>query len=318
MEMKREEFKFMIDLHMHSKYSDDGEFSPSELVEICKKHHIQAMAIADHNSAAANEEGERAAKEAGILYIPAIEIDCMFRGGQYHMLGYGIDYKSPDFQAIEDNLRSQGLEASRKRIELTKKLGLVAEERELREVMKDSYWPELWMGEVFAAVLFNKPEYKDHPLLLPYREGGERSVNPMVNFQWDFYASGKPCYVETTFPSMEEVVAMIHKNGGIAVLAHPYANLKDKSDKEAEELLDGIIGLGIDGIECFSSYHTPELADYYYHKAKEAGIIATCGSDFHGKLKPAIEMGGAVFGTEMESETYWGQTLTQFKNILTI
>ena len=26
-----------IDLHMHSKYSDDGEFKPAELVEKCHK-----------------------------------------------------------------------------------------------------------------------------------------------------------------------------------------------------------------------------------------------------------------------------------------
>ncbi len=25
----------MIDLHMHSRYSDDGEFTPTELIEQC-------------------------------------------------------------------------------------------------------------------------------------------------------------------------------------------------------------------------------------------------------------------------------------------
>ena len=49
---------------------------------------------------------------------------------------------------------------------------------------------------------------------------------------------------------MEEVIQIIHKNGGMAVLAHPGINLKRK-----ESLLDGISGLGIDGIEAFSSYH---------------------------------------------------------------
>lgn len=290
----------MIDLHMHSKYSDDGQFSPAELVEICKKHHIKAMAIADHNSAKANEEAEMAAKAAGISYIPAIEIDCTFRGGLYHLLGYGIDYKSPDFKKIEENVRAQSLQASRKRMELTKRLGFEVEEAELRDVMKDSNWPEQWMGEVFAAVLLEKPEYKNHPLLLPYREGGARSDNPLINFQWDYYAYGKTCYVEMTFPTMKEMIETIHKNGGIAILAHPHANLKNSVDAEA--LLDGIIGLGLDGIEAFSSYHTPELADYYAKRAEAAGLLVTCGSDFHGRLKPAISVGSAVFGSKMDGE----------------
>lgn len=41
---------------------------------------------------------------------------------------------------------------------------------------------------------------------------------------------------------MEEIINLIHKNGGIAILAHPGVNLKNK-----EELLSGIIALGIDG-----------------------------------------------------------------------
>ena len=47
-------------------------------------------------------------------------------------------------------------------------------------------------------------------------------------------------------------IDIIHENGGLAVLAHPYVNLKGK-----KYLLGGIIDLGVDGIEAFSSYHTP-------------------------------------------------------------
>ncbi|MBM6838217.1 phosphatase, partial [Clostridium saudiense] len=30
-----------VDLHMHSSYSDDGEFSPKELVELCLEKGIK-------------------------------------------------------------------------------------------------------------------------------------------------------------------------------------------------------------------------------------------------------------------------------------
>ena len=96
--------KSTIDLHMHSCYSDDGEFSPEELVWKCKSHGIKIMAITDHNCVRANGPAERTAAEAGIIYVPAVEIDCTFQGVNLHVLGYGIDYGSPDFQLIENDI----------------------------------------------------------------------------------------------------------------------------------------------------------------------------------------------------------------------
>ena len=39
-----------IDVHMHSLYSDDGEFSPEEIIAIGKKEEMEIMALTDHNS----------------------------------------------------------------------------------------------------------------------------------------------------------------------------------------------------------------------------------------------------------------------------
>ena len=50
-------------------------------------------------------------------------------------------------------------------------------------------------------------------------------------------------------------------------------------------------GIRIDGVECFSSYHTSETNEYFYNKAKELNVLYTCGSDFHGKTKPSIYLG---------------------------
>ena len=102
----------LMDLHMHSYYSDDGEFSPGELVRQCGMNGIRIMSIADHNSVRANEAGRQAALRAGITYVSGIEIDCTFRGVNLHVLGYGIDDTSHDFTCIEDNIRSQAAAAS--------------------------------------------------------------------------------------------------------------------------------------------------------------------------------------------------------------
>lgn len=280
----------MIDLHMHSRYSDDGEYTPAELAARCAAEGIAVMSVTDHNCIQANLEAQEAAQENGIGYIPGIEIDCTFHGVNFHVLGYGIDYESEDFRRIEQNIRQQSFQASKDMLEKTQALGFPVTKEDMQDIAKDHYWKDAWTGEMFAEVLLNKPELQEHPMLKPYRPGGLRSDNPYVNFYWDYYSQGKPCYVKIDYPPMEDIIDVIHRNQGIAVLAHPGVNLKAK-----EELLEEILELAIDGIEAFSSYHTPEQAEYYYRKAAEKQLLVTCGSDFHGKTKPAIQLGKAVF-----------------------
>ena len=113
----------MIDLHMHCRYSDDGEYTPSELVEKCERAGVRLMSVTDHNCAKANEEAQRAAEERGIRYIPGIEIDCTYENINFHVLGYGIDYRDSGFEAVEKNVADQSAQASLERLEKTQALG---------------------------------------------------------------------------------------------------------------------------------------------------------------------------------------------------
>lgn len=277
----------MIDLHIHSRYSDDGEFTPSELIEQCAEKRVRIMSVTDHNCAKANEEAAQAAEKKGITYISGIEIDCTYQDVNFHVLGYGIDFMSGDFEAIEKNIDDQSFQASLDRLVETQALGFWhITENNMWALSKNNYWQGKWTGEMFAEVLLSMPEYADHPILKPYRPGGERSDNPYVNFYWDYYSQGKPCYVKIDYPAIEEIIDIIHRNHGIAVIAHPGVNLKGK-----EFLLDGILDLGIDGIEAFSSYHNQKQAEYYCSIAQKKRIFVTCGSDYHGKTKPSIMIG---------------------------
>lgn len=275
----------MIDLHMHSNYSEDGEYSPSELAAMCARQGIRVMAVTDHNSVRANEAAMAAAKACKIRCLSGGEIDCTFSGVALHVLGYGIDPQSTDFARIEQNIRAQSALASQARLAKTRALGFRLTEAELQAQCSNPFWKESWSGELIGEVLLAKPEYREHPLLLPYRSGGKRSSNPLVNFYWDLYAPGKPCYVKMQYPSLEEVLDIIHRNGGYAVLAHPGVNLKGK-----EALLSSLLPLGFDGVEAFSSYHSPAQAAFFFRQAQEAGLFSTCGSDFHGKTKPAVRL----------------------------
>lgn len=275
--------KNYIDLHMHSIYSDDGEYTPTQLVEMCARRGIRIMAIADHNKVDAVDEARQRAEALGIQYIPAIEIDCTYQNINLHVVGYGIDDKASEFTALGESVLNQELELSMKKIELTKQLGFEVIKEELDRLSDNG----VYTGEMFGEVILAKEEYMEHPLLKSYREGGERSNNPYVNFYWDFYAQGKPCYTKVIYPFLKEIVDLIHQYGGKAVLAHPGENLKGRFEI-FDEMTDFV---KFDGVEAFSSYHDAETADYFYKKGQEYGIMTTCGSDFHGKTKPSIQLG---------------------------
>lgn len=287
----------MLDLHMHSIYSEDGDIHPAQLVEKCRVAGVDFMSVTDHNSMRGVEEAAVAAKAAGIAFLNGVELDCTYRGLNFHVLGYGMSNARGDFDALDAEMEKKYREVAMGYLRKTRALGFEVTPQELRDVAWWSIFPERWTGERFGEVLLNKPEYADDPRLVPYRPGGARSDNPCINFYWDFYSQGKPCYMEMEFMPMARALEMIMDNGGVAVLAHPGNNLKGH-----EELFDEIMDLGISGVEAFSSYHSVEQTAFYCRRIRGRGGFCTIGSDYHGRLKPAISLGRVAFPVGIERD----------------
>lgn len=274
-----------IDLHTHSKFSDDGEFTPEELLAKCTVAQLDYFAIADHNSV----KGSRIALANGaypdVTCIPAIEIDCTLDDVNYHMLGYGVDVTDPIFEKIEEHVAKQERVGSQTRMQQIRDLGILFEDAYIKQITTDG----IVSGEAIAEAAMKFDVEKNHPLLQPYYPGGERSDNPYVNFYWDYCSSGKPGYVEILYPRAEDIVNVLHDQGAIAVLAHPGMNVK-----EVESRMKRMIEIGIDGIEVYSSYHSLEQIAYYQTWAEAHALLITCGSDYHGKTKPSVKLGQCV------------------------
>jgi len=267
---------------------------------MCHQAGVRFMAISDHNCAKANGEAEEEAERLNIQYIPAIELDCTYKGMVLHLLGYHVNYKSPDFEVLENNIRKQNKKTSIETLKLTREMGFHVTEDELNAISEKRYWKDVWGPEMIAEILLGKPEYRDSEILLPYREGGTRSDNPLVNFNWDYYSPGKPCYVKMVYPGLQEIISTIKDNGGKAVLAHPGISLKNRL-----EFFDEIIKHDIDGVEVFSSYHDRLNAEHFYREAQKHNLQVTCGSDFHGKTKPAVRLGeSGCFINQAEIENH--------------
>lgn len=271
-----------IDLHMHSICSDDGQYSPEELVSMCCRTGVSIMAIADHNCVRSIDREMKACTQENIRGIPAVEIDCTFQNTGLHVLGYGIQWHMPVFQQIEDSVRNQEIACGQKKLELTNALGFHVHKEQMDSLSSDG----VYTGEMFAEVLLKDPDYQDHPLLKPYRKNGLRSDNPYVNFYWDYYSQGKPCYTEVHYPSLQQTLQIIRDANGVSVLAHPGISLKGKP-----ELFQKIADAGIQGVEAFSSYHSDSDREFYLKQGQERNLLITCGSDFHGKTKPSIHLG---------------------------
>lgn len=84
----------MIDLHMHTKYSD-GSDSLCELLTRVENKKLNTISITDHNTGLAYEEMEKIdlRKYYTGKIIPGIELNTKVLGVPIEILGYGIDYK---------------------------------------------------------------------------------------------------------------------------------------------------------------------------------------------------------------------------------
>ncbi len=272
-----------IDLHMHSYYSDDGEFEPKQLIDLCLEKNIKYFSIADHNSVRGIKEAKEYCVGKNINIIPAIELDCTFNEINLHVLGYGIDCDKTVFYDIEDNIIKQEQFASKKRMKLVKELGIDFSDEIINSLSRNG----VVNGEMIAEAAMKFDKNHENPLLMPYYENGSRSDNPYVNFYWDYCAQGKAAYAEVNFISLQEAISIIEESGGIPILAHPGNNIK-----ESINLLEQIISCGIKGIEVYSSYHSKEQVEFYKKFSLKHKLLLTCGSDFHGKTKPSIVIGG--------------------------
>jgi hypothetical protein len=163
-------------------------------------------------------------------------------------------------------------------------------------------------GELIAEVMLSDKKYYS-PLLSPYMKGGERSDMPYINFYLDYFAQGKSTFVPINYMTYADAVEMIMDNGGIPIVAHPGLNLKGK-----EEIVEKLLNKGAQGLEVFNNYHDMMQINYFASVVQQRNAIMTCGSDFHGKTKPSINIGQFKFNNQFED--YLKSSIQQLKTTL--
>ncbi len=274
-----------VDLHMHSIYSLDGEYTPSELVSLCKKKNLSMAALTDHNSVRGVDEFCKAAEAAGIAALTGIELDCIYNEVDLHLLGYNIDAVDKRYAQLEEAVLEQKRSSAQEYLRIFRDMGIHLDDKQMEKVSREG----VYTGEMIAEVALADIRNENHPILVPYRLGGSRSDNPYVNFFWDYCAQGKEAYIPIEYITFEEALALITDTGGFAVIAHPSHTIG-----RCKETIEYMVSCGVRGLEVFSSYHTMDDISYYAQIAEELHLLKTAGSDFHGKTKPSVELGNPM------------------------
>jgi hypothetical protein len=286
----------MIDLHIHTTASSDGQHGPEEIFEMSKGLKLEAIAFADHNSVGSVDQGLRISRELGIEFIPCIEINTHYKGYDFHLLGYFIDHRDERLLRWLEGLGEQKKRQIRQQVKRLTELGFALSVDDV-ERLSAGREPT---GVSYLNALLEREENRGDPRLMAYIDGG-RSKSPYLNFYLDYLAGGKPASVPIQFISTHQAIELVQSLGGISILAHP-AQVKD------ERLLE-LIEAGLEGIEVYSSYHGTEDEDYFKGVCDRFGLLVTAGSDFHGReIKPDVLLGGLGGGSfELVEKLRWAK-----------
>ncbi|MDB7984135.1 PHP domain-containing protein [Faecalicoccus pleomorphus] len=270
-----------IDLHIRSNYSDDASNDVEEIFKEAKQLGMETISITDHNCARANAAASRFAPLYGIQYIPGVEIDAQYRSTRIRILGYYIDWSHEIFDDLERESLMREKKMSIERVQRFEKLAKV--KIDTRSIMENSRFQTITPTDI-TNMVFNNAQVRSMPLVKKYVDAYEPK-EAMRRFRKDVFGKNGPCYVHCTYPAAKEIIQAIHEAGGIAILASWHL------DSISDDLIEEIMRLGMDGIECFSPDIREETMASAIRIAQKYKAFISCGSDYHGTTKPDRHLG---------------------------
>lgn len=256
------------DLHCHSVVSD-GTLTPEVLAARAAANGVQLWALTDHDEIGGQHRAAAAAREHGMRYLTGTEISVTFAHETVHIVGLGFD---PD-----DARMRRGLEATRggrgaRAQEIAAGLAAVGIPNAYEGALKYVGNPELVSRTHFARFLVETGVCKDT---------GEVFRR--------FLTEGKPGFVPHRWASLRDAVQWITDAGGLAVIAHPGRYRFTANEEYA--LFTEFKTHGGRGVEVVTGSHTTSEYTKYAETAREFGLAASRGSDFHSPDESHTDLG---------------------------
>ena len=260
------------DLHCHSVVSD-GTLTPEQLAERAKTNGVELWALTDHDEIGGQHRAAAAAHAQGMRYLTGTEISVTFAGETVHIVGLGFD---PDNADMVQGLHSTRGGRQQRAREMSDGLAKVGIKNAYEGALKFVSNPELISRTHFARFLVESGVCKETAEV--FRK---------------YLTEGKPGYVPHRWASLKDAVTWITSAGGMAIVAHP-ARYKFTPNEEYA-LFTEFKTHGGRGVEVVTGSHTAQEYVKYAETAKEFGLAASRGSDFHSPEESRIDLGSLPF-----------------------
>ena len=256
------------DLHCHSVVSD-GTLTPEALAARAKANGVELWALTDHDEIGGQARAAEAAAANGMAYLTGTEISVTFANETVHIIGLGFDATNP---LISNGLAKTRGGRSERAMEMSDGLAKVGIKGAYEGALKFVGNPELISRTHFARFLVESGVCKDTYEV--FRK---------------YLTDNKPGFVPHRWASLGDAVGWITQSGGVAVIAHP-GRYKFTANEEFA-LFSEFKTHGGQGVEVVTGSHTTAEYVEYAAVAKEFGMAASRGSDFHSPDESRIDLG---------------------------
>lgn len=270
----------MVDLHMHTLYSD-GSDTVLELLNKCNNLNLKYISITDHDSCKAHIEifENKLYKNFNGIIIPGVEVTTTYKGRTIEILAYGVNYNK-----MQDWLSGKyPIELVNERIEYCKRTAIKNLEKygiyiDINSL--DSNYS--YSRAIYMKLLENKNENEA-------KLGIGMLDDIKIFFRTGLANPNSPLFidVEKYRPTPKEVTDIIHACGGKTFLAHPY----QYAFNDTLEMINNLRNeCDLDGVEVFHSSFNEDNMRELYEYAKRNKLLISGGSDYHGTVKPNISL----------------------------
>jgi predicted metal-dependent phosphoesterase TrpH len=242
-----------VDLHTHSTASD-GAASPAAVVAAAQQAGLSAVALTDHDTVAGVREAIGAAVGSDLRVVPGVELSAVDASGETHLLGLHL----ADLDVLDARL-GELREMRRTRAErIVQRLNALGVRVTMNDVLEQAGGGAIGRPHVARALIAN-------------------GWAPDVRSAFDRYlAAGRPAFVAKDHLSLADAIGMVHRAGGIAVLAHPGA-------AATVERLRALAALGLDGVEVRHPSHDEAEIARILALTERLALLPSGGSDWHGQ-----------------------------------
>ncbi|WP_065187248.1 RNase RNM [Shewanella woodyi] len=249
----------LADLHSHTTASD-GMLTPSELVERAIGNGVEMFAITDHDTTAGLAEAHayNNSHATPLRLINGVEVSTRWHNHDIHIVALNIDPEDSEFDAFLIN------------------------QRNLRELRAKEIGERLAKAGIEGAYAGAKAMAGDAALSRGHYArwlADKGYATSMANVFKKYLARGKTGYVPNNWSDMATAIEVIHKAGGIAVLAHPHGY--KLSTKWVKRLVREFKESAGDAMEVVVSQQTVETRSQLIALSLQNELAASLGSDFH-------------------------------------